>query len=248
MSHNKSTWNLIAPLIAGVLVIAIVFAWIYKDVKGKEAIKRDQENALRKKEGEIKAREELQKQKDQIKKLREAEIRRQAAAAMMNQKWNWVRQKETTVSQSGVRDGMNAAKAADGIKDGSMEKGGVAYILPALNRTKKGKDPAWWKADLGKDRPISEVVIYNCTDGDLGKRLSNFNVTIVNEAKEVVFDEKFCVEPGAFADKEVKIDLPSDVSGRYFRLRLLGPNAKGDGALNIAEIEILGRNPDAVAE
>lgn len=248
MAPKKGTWHLIAPLLAGVLLIAIVFAWIAKDVKEKRAREAAAEAILQKKRDEEKAREEYEKDKAMKKRLLEAEIRRKAAEAARNQKWNWVRQKESVVSQSGTRDGMNAAKAADGIKDGSVANGGVAYILPALNRLKKCKDPAWWKVDLGKDRPISDVIIYNCTDGDLGKRLSNFNVTIVNEAKEVVFDKTYCTDSGTFAGKETSLEIPSDTMGRYFRLRLLGPNAKGDGALNIAEIEILGRNPDAGQE
>ena len=62
----------------------------------------------------------------------------------------------------------------DGITDGSWGGNTVTHTGMEL-------DP-WWEVDLGSVEPISRIVIFNRTDGELEDRLSDFLVTLYDNA------------------------------------------------------------------
>lgn len=249
MSSRSSSWNTYAPLIAGLLIVGILFAWVFLKKRTVDAEKHNQQMEAQRLENEKIEREaeEARKAEHQRRLDIAREMNAKIAAqreAEANRLWNWVRQKETVVRQSATREPYNALAAADGNKDGKLENGSVIFALPTLNREKKKKTPAWWMADFGKERRITEIMLYNSTDPELKKRLSNFNITILDKNKKPVYDLNFFTEPGEFAKAITKIEVPDGTFGRWFRIKLNGPNALGDGALNIAEIEVLGPPPE----
>src|SRR5262249_24437772 len=68
-------------------------------------------------------------------------------------------------------------------------------------------DP-WWEVDLGTDFPIESIVIYNRTDGDLGKRLNNFTLKVLDGKRAVVFEKSKQPAPDVKASFEVGSESP----------------------------------------
>lgn len=248
---RSSNWNLFAPLIAGLLIVLIVFAWVIHKKRLDDAEKSKQAAIAQIAENERiqrEAKEAEDNRRKELARLRREQFLAQEEEAKKTKLWNWVRQKGTIVSQSATREPYNAGAAADGNYDGLLESGSVSFALPTLNREKKAKEPAWWRADFGKERRITQVMLYNCTDGDLAKRLSNFRITILDKNRKPVYDMNFFTEPGTYAQPVTKIDIPDGTFGRWFRIKLNGPNALNDGALNLAEVEVQGPPPEADEE
>lgn len=55
-------------------------------------------------------------------------------------------------------------------------------------------DNPWWEVDLQTLQPIDRIVIWNRTDGDVGSRLSNFQLSILDADRRVVW-QQMIVEP-----------------------------------------------------
>jgi putative heme-binding domain-containing protein len=86
-------------------------------------------------------------------------------------------------TQSSTSNGGVASRAIDGNKSGTFDDGGQTH-------TNEGSQNPWWEVDLGTAYPISSVVVYNRTDGNLGKRLNNFTLKVLNAQRQVVFEKK----------------------------------------------------------
>jgi putative heme-binding domain-containing protein len=85
--------------------------------------------------------------------------------------------------QSSTSNGGVASRAIDGNKSGKFGDGGQTH-------TNEGSQNPWWEVDLGSDYPINSVVVYNRTEGNLGKRLNNFTLKVLNGQRQVVFEKK----------------------------------------------------------
>jgi hypothetical protein len=48
----------------------------------------------------------------------------------------------------------------------------------------------YWELDLGQELPIDQIVIYNRTNGDLGKRLNEFSLSILDGSRDAVFKQE----------------------------------------------------------
>src|SRR5205807_2623820 len=70
-------------------------------------------------------------------------------------------------SQKNTSNGGDAAKAIDGNKSPSFGSGGQTH-------TQENTPDPWWELDLGEERAIDSIAIYNRADGNLGKRLDGF--------------------------------------------------------------------------
>jgi len=46
----------------------------------------------------------------------------------------------------------------------------------------------WWEVDLGDERPIELIVIYNRTDQNCGKRLDGFTLKVLDSSRATVFE------------------------------------------------------------
>jgi hypothetical protein len=93
--------------------------------------------------------------------------------------------------------------------------------------------PAWWEVDLGQERSIETVEIWNRTDC-CGDRLSNYYVLVSDSPNPQPGDggvlEFFRVGP---AGSPTTITV--DGAGRYVRVQLLDP-----GVVSLAEVVVMG--------
>ncbi|MEL6905980.1 MAG: DUF1549 domain-containing protein, partial [Planctomycetota bacterium] len=75
--------------------------------------------------------------------------------------------------QSSTNFDGDAGRAVDGRTDGAYEAGSVSH-------TARGDDP-WWEVDLGEDRAVEAVRVWNRTDGGLEQRLAGAVVELRTE-------------------------------------------------------------------
>jgi putative heme-binding domain-containing protein len=82
-------------------------------------------------------------------------------------------------SQSTTASGGDASRAIDGNKSGDYNNGGQTH-------TAENSTNPWWEVDLGAEFAIESIAIYNRTDGDLGQRLNDFTLKILDANKKQV--------------------------------------------------------------
>lgn len=66
---------------------------------------------------------------------------------------------------------------------------GNYFESKSVTHTDRGDDP-WLEIDLKSEQPLDRIVLWNRTDGDTGSRLSNFRVSLLNEQREVVWQQQ----------------------------------------------------------
>jgi putative heme-binding domain-containing protein len=106
----------------------------------------------------------------------------------------------------------DASKAIDGNKSGVYGDGGQTH-------TQENTASPWWEVDLGTDMPIEAVVVYNRTEGDLGKRLDGFTLKVLDTRRQIVFQKDRIPAPAVEARFEVGKTSPE------FALRYAAMNA-----------------------
>lgn len=116
-------------------------------------------------------------------------------------------------SQKNTAHGGVAARAIDGNKSGSFGDGGQTHSMEGTN------DP-WWEVDLGAELPIDSIVIWNRTDGNLGDRLKNFTLKVLDKNRTVVFDKKEIPTPKGHATFAVGSESPERTVRRDAMLAL----------------------------
>ena len=77
-------------------------------------------------------------------------------------------------SQSSIAYGGDASRAVDGNRDNAWNNRSVTHT--------DFQDHSWWKVDLEKEESVGTVRIYNRGDGNVAKRLSNFDVILLDKA------------------------------------------------------------------
>ncbi len=93
---------------------------------------------------------------------------------------NVARQGKATQKNTGY--GGEAPRAIDGNTKAAYGEGGQTHTQ------EETQDP-WWEVDLGSEQPIESVTIYNRGEG-YEKRLDNFTLKILDNARNVVFERK----------------------------------------------------------
>lgn len=94
--------------------------------------------------------------------------------------------------QSSV-DYSGAAKLAiDGNTDGDFQKKSVTHS--------KTEDSPWWEIDLGREIAIDRIKVWNRTDNDLQKRLSDFSVTLMDAELQEVWTNRIKKSPDPSAE------------------------------------------------
>lgn len=85
-------------------------------------------------------------------------------------------------TQSSESNGGSADRAIDGRTDGSYGSGTQTH-------SRENERNPWWEVDLGTERDIESVVVWNRTEGSLGERLNNFTLTVLDESRRAVFEQ-----------------------------------------------------------
>ena len=86
-----------------------------------------------------------------------------------------------TAKQSSLGSGGDATRAIDGNTDGDYQKNSVSHTGTEAN--------PWFEVDLGAELPVEKIVIWNRTDGGTSKRIEGYEVSLLNEAREVIWKE-----------------------------------------------------------
>lgn len=86
-----------------------------------------------------------------------------------------------TAKQSSLGSGGDAKRAIDGKTDGDYRKNSVSHTGTEAN--------PWLEIDLGAEMPIEKIVIWNRTDGGTSTRIEGYEVSLLTEAREVIWKE-----------------------------------------------------------
>ncbi|VVM18578.1 hypothetical protein BSPWISOXPB_1629 [uncultured Gammaproteobacteria bacterium] len=126
-----------------------------------------------------------------------------------------------------------ASYAVDGNTDGKFLNGSVTHT--------NYEQGAWWQVDLGGQKNIKQIIIYNRTDC-CANRLSNYQVSISDKAdfSTHIYQQDFHVAPNP--KKIIQLDA-SGKQGRYVRIQLLDKDY-----LSLAEVQVMGVDPLRFAE
>ena len=152
-------------------------------------------------------------------------------------------------SQSSEGFGGAAARAIDGNTSGKYQDNGQTH-------TQENQDNPWWELDLGSERPIDSVVVWNRTDGngEYVKRLDGFKLSILDQNHKPVAVKEGIPAPAV----SVALALEGDPAGSIRRaafealvstgaepqkvFSLLAEQARS-GKLRDAALRALGRIP-----
>lgn len=85
---------------------------------------------------------------------------------------NIARQGKAT--QRSTANGGEASRAIDGNTSGKFGDGGQTH-------SEENSGNLFWQVDLGAEYPIDSIVVYNRTDGNLGKRLDGFTLKVLSD-------------------------------------------------------------------
>lgn len=125
-------------------------------------------------------------------------------------------------SQSSIAYGGEASRAVDGNRDNAWSHRSVTHT--------DFQDHSWWKVDLAKEEGVGTVRIYNRGDSNVGDRLSNFDVILLDkDGKEVTRQHVDSL------NNQPTIDVQfSGVNARYVKIEL----NKSKTPLSLAEVEV----------
>ena len=115
-----------------------------------------------------------------------------------------------TTSRCGKRPGSPASMtvldypwtAVDGNTTGNDRTNSYAH-------TQLGLKEAWWEVDLGSEQGIDRMVVWNRAEGDYYQRMNHFRVRILDQSRQVVFEQVIDEVPNPSRDR-----LPEPVCGR----------------------------------
>lgn len=125
-------------------------------------------------------------------------------------------------SQSSIAYGGDASRAVDGNRDNDYGHRSVTHT--------DFQDHSWWKVDLEKEESVGTVRIYNRGDGNVAKRLSNFDVILLDKAGKEVSRQHIDT-----LNNQPTIDVQfTGVNARYVKVEL--NNSKTP--LSLAEVEV----------
>ena len=149
---------------------------------------------------------------------------------------NWVLEPGVVASQKTTAFNGSASRAIDGNKDGY-------YWAKSTTHTSPNGSDNWWQVDLGVDRSVERVVLYNRADCCLF-RLSNFRISVLDASGNELASQDYHTEDGHVASSLIW-NLGAPVLGRTVRVQLLGKNLNNDGVLSLAEVEVMGSESGA---
>ena len=128
-----------------------------------------------------------------------------------------------TATQSSTNPSYN--KEAELAIDGNTN--GVFYDSGSVTLTNVELNP-WWQVDLGSDKPIGEIKIYNRTDSCCKYRMSDYTVTVINNNGIIVLTKSYTNYP----DPYILMDAEG-IQGRIVKVQLNVENS-----LNLAEVQV----------
>jgi hypothetical protein len=80
----------------------------------------------------------------------------------------------------------------------------------AVWRTRRKDNDPWWEVDLKAAKPVDRVVVWNRTDGNVGKRLDGFRVVLLDDKRQIVWKSE--ATPAPEKEKAFAVSGPVPVS------------------------------------
>jgi hypothetical protein len=140
-----------------------------------------------------------------------------------------------TATQSTTAFGGFASRAVDGNTNGVYSGNSVSHTSPA--------DPQpFWQVDLGAMYTLDRAVLWNRTDC-CAQRLSNFRVSVLDEAMIVTAQSDHFTDKGSPASQDYAVPFPPGTRGRHVKISKLGPDSGGESILALAEVEVFDAPP-----
>ncbi len=102
-------------------------------------------------------------------------------------------------TQSSVAEGGAPDRAIDGNTDGYFSAGSVTHTV------QRSQYP-WWEVDLGEEKPINTIVVWNRIGGDFGSRLNNFKLVVLDGGRKAIFRKEGNPAPKVNARFEISPD------------------------------------------
>ncbi len=90
--------------------------------------------------------------------------------------------------QSSTGYGGEARLAIDGNTDGNFQ-------AKSTTHTADGDKAPFWEVDLGAERELRQIVVWNRTDGNLAGRLDGFKLSVLDAARGTVWEQVFDKAP-----------------------------------------------------
>jgi hypothetical protein len=128
-------------------------------------------------------------------------------------------------SQSTTDYGADAKRAIDSNTDGDFFKSS------SVTHTAVSDNP-WWEVDLGAEKDLSDIVIWNRTDGGTATRLNGVKISLLDSARKPTFTKTLAKAPAVSEkvalsnSKTIQLKNPS----ADFAQQDFGPPAVLDGA------------------
>ena len=129
-------------------------------------------------------------------------------------------------SQSSTAYGGDANRALDGNTNNTYSQNSITHT--------NFENKAWWQVDLGRSEQVGFVRLFNRGDGELAKRLSNFDVILYNDKGEEV-SKQFVKQ---LTSNQLDVQFNGQI-GRYVRVQLRHEHQ----ALSLAEVEVFRHTP-----
>jgi azurin len=106
--------------------------------------------------------------------------------------------------QSSTASSGNASRAIDGNTSGSYNANGSTH-------TQEDTDNPWWEVDLGDEKQVDSITIWNRTDDGLGKRLDGYTLRLQDAQHRDVFKKEGQPAPAPKATLAMARDLNSEM-------------------------------------
>ena len=129
-------------------------------------------------------------------------------------------------SQSSTAYGGDANRALDGNTNNTYSQNSITHT--------NFENKAWWQVDLGRSEQVGFVRLFNRGDGELAKRLSNFDIILYNEKGQEV-SKQFIKQ---LTSNQLDVQFNGQL-GRYIRIQLRHEHQ----ALSLAEVEVFRHTP-----
>ena len=107
-------------------------------------------------------------------------------------------------SQSSTGYNGTADKAVDGNTSPGYSDGGQTHT------TESSTNP-WWELDLGSEKPLDQLIIWNRGDGNLGQRLQGFTIQVLDDNRNKVFERRNIPAPKRNTTVQLQGDPRSDI-------------------------------------
>lgn len=98
---------------------------------------------------------------------------------------------------------------------------------------------AWWQVDLGSERSVDRIKLWNIESWYNMRRLSNYRVLLLNANGVEVISKDFHTD-GTYSGPTEEWLLEGAVNASVVRVEKLGPGFNGTHILHMAEVEVFG--------